>query len=63
MPRNHVRRSRAARNVHARTLRFGEDLRQKLEGAASQSVRSVNSEILFRLLRTFKQEAAERGRV
>ena len=62
MPRNHISRSRIPeRNVRTpltRTLRFNEDLRQQLEEAASQSVRSVNSEIIFQLLSTFKQEAS-----
>jgi hypothetical protein len=62
MPRNHTPRSRAAeRNIRTpltRTLRFDDDLRQQLEEAASRSVRSVNSEIIFRLLSTFKEEAS-----
>jgi hypothetical protein len=62
MPRNHTPKSRAAeRNIRtplARTLRFDDDLRQQLEEAASRSVRSVNSEIIFRLLSTFKEEAS-----
>jgi hypothetical protein len=61
MPRNNTPRSRATeRKVRApvtRTLRFDEDLRQRLEEAANRSVRSVNSEIIFRLLSTFKPEA------
>jgi hypothetical protein len=62
MPRNHTPRLPATeRKVRApviRTLRFDEDLRQQLEAAADKSVRSVNSEIIFRLLSTFKPEAS-----
>jgi Arc-like DNA binding domain len=61
MPRNNTARLRATeRKVRApvtRTLRFDEDLRQQLEEAANRSVRSVNSEIIFRLLSTFKPQA------
>jgi Arc-like DNA binding domain len=61
MPRNNTPRARATeRKVRVpvtRTLRFDEDLRQQLEEAANRSVRSVNSEIIFRLLSTFKPEA------
>jgi hypothetical protein len=41
-----------------RTLRFSEDLRQQLLEAASRSVRSVNSEIIFRLQNSFEEKAA-----
>ena len=62
MPKNHTPRLPATeRKVRApviRTLRFDEDLRQQLEAAADKSVRSVNSEIIFRLLSTFKPEAS-----
>ena len=62
MPRNHTPRLPATESkVRApviRTLRFDEDLRQQLEVAADKSVRSVNSEIIFRLLSTFKPEAS-----
>ena len=47
----------AARAPVTRTLRFDEGLRRQLEEAAERSVRSVNSEIIFRLLSTFRQEA------
>jgi hypothetical protein len=39
-----------------RTLRFDQDLRQQLEQAANRSVRSVNSEIIFRLRNSFEHE-------
>jgi hypothetical protein len=62
MPRNHTPRSRAAeRNVRAPvalTLRFDEALRQQLEEAANSAFRSLNSEINFRLLSTFKRETS-----
>ena len=62
MPRNNTPRSRATeRNVRApvtRTLRFDEDQPQQLEEAPNSSVRSVNSEIIFRLQNTFKQETS-----
>jgi ribosomal protein S30 len=60
MPRNHTPRLPATeRKVRApRTLRIDEDLRQQLEAAADKSVRSVNSEIIFRLQSTFKPEAS-----
>jgi Arc-like DNA binding domain len=61
MPRNHTPHLRAAergvRTPVTRTLRFDEGLRQQLEEAAKRSVRSVNSEIIFRLLSTFRREA------
>jgi len=40
----------------ALTLRFNEDLRQQLADAASRSVRSMNSEIVFRLRTSFEQD-------
>jgi Arc-like DNA binding domain len=57
MPRNHPPQSRAAERDDpvTRTLRFDEDLRQRLEEAANRSVRSVNSEIIFRLRNSFEQ--------
>jgi hypothetical protein len=62
MPRNNPPQLRAAkRDVHTsvtRTLRLDEGLRQQLEEAAKRSVRSVNSEIIFRLLSTFRREAS-----
>jgi hypothetical protein len=39
-----------------RTLRFDEHLSQRLKEAATRSVRSVNSEIVFRLRSSFEQE-------
>ena len=41
-----------------RTLRFDEDLSQRLKEAATRSVRSVNSEIVFRLRSSFEQETS-----
>jgi hypothetical protein len=60
MPRNHTPRLPATEHkVRApRTLRIDEALRQQLEAAAEESVRSVNSEIIFRLQSTFKPEAS-----
>jgi hypothetical protein len=62
MLRNHTPRlpatERKGRARVIRTLRFDEALRQQLEAAAEESVRSVNSEIIFRLQRTFKPEAS-----
>ena len=49
---------RRLRTPVTRTLRFDEALRQQLEKAASRSVRSVNSEIVFRLRSTFRQESS-----
>jgi len=43
----------------ALTLRFNEDLRQQLADAASRSVRSMNSEIVFRLRTSFEQDEGE----
>jgi hypothetical protein len=58
LPRNHTPHLRApergVRTPVTRTLRFDEGLRQQ---PAKRSVRSVNSEIIFRLLSTFRQEA------
>jgi len=50
-------RSAECHDPVTRTLRFDEDLRQRLQEAASRSVRSVNSEIIFRLRSSFEQEA------
>jgi Arc-like DNA binding domain len=62
MSRNHSPQQcaseRDVRTSVTRTLRLDEDLRRQLEEAANGSVRSVNSEIIFRLLSTFKQEAS-----
>jgi hypothetical protein len=60
LARNHTPQSRSAErdDLVTRTLRFDEDLRQLLEEAASRSVRSVNSEIIFRLRSSFEQEAS-----
>jgi hypothetical protein len=60
MPRNHIPQSHSSErdDLVTRTLRFDEDLRQLLEDAASRSVRSVNSEIIFRLRSSFQQEAS-----
>jgi hypothetical protein len=62
MPRNHIPRlaatERKLRIPVTRTLRLDEDLRQQLEEAANSSVRSVNSEIIFRLLSTFSKPKA-----
>ena len=62
MPKTHtpplLAAERRLRTPVTRTLRFDKALRQQLEEAASRSVRSVNSEIIFRLLSTFKQEAS-----
>jgi predicted HicB family RNase H-like nuclease len=62
MPKKHYPKQRAfERDVRAsatRTLRLDEDLRRRLEEAAKRSIRSVNSEIIFRLLSTFRQESA-----
>jgi hypothetical protein len=60
MPRNHAPQSRSTERdgPATRTLRFDDDLRQRLEEAASRSVRSVNSEIIFRLRSSFEQEAS-----
>jgi Arc-like DNA binding domain len=61
MPKTHAPPLRAAerglRTPITRTLRFDEALRQQLEKAASRSVRSVDSEIVFRLRSTFRQES------
>jgi hypothetical protein len=61
MPRNNSPSLPAERGIRApvaRTLRFDEGLRRQLEEAAKRSVRSVNSEIIFRLLSTLRQEAS-----
>jgi hypothetical protein len=61
MPPKHSPELPAERAVHApvtRTLRFDEGLRRQLEEAAKRSVRSVNGEIIFRLLSTLGQEAS-----
>jgi hypothetical protein len=58
MPRDHIPHSSERDDPVTRTLRFDEDLRQRLEKAASRSVRSVNSEIIFRLRCSFEQEAS-----
>jgi hypothetical protein len=42
----------------ARTLRLDEELRQRLADAANRSVRSVNSEIIFRLRASFEDNEA-----
>jgi hypothetical protein len=42
----------------ARTLRLDEELRQRLADAANRSVRSVNSEIIFRLRASFEGNEA-----
>jgi predicted HicB family RNase H-like nuclease len=44
-------------NPVALTLRFNEELRQQLADAANRSVRSINSEIIFRLRTSFDHEA------
>jgi hypothetical protein len=49
-------RSSECHDQVTRTLRFDEDLRQRLQEAANHSVRSVNSEIIFRLRSSFEQE-------
>jgi hypothetical protein len=61
MPRKYSSNLAAERGVRApvtRTLRFDEGLRRQLEEAAKRSVRSVNSEIIFRLLNSLRQEAS-----
>jgi predicted HicB family RNase H-like nuclease len=40
------------------TLRFDEELRQQLADAANRSVRSMNSEIIFRLRTSFERDEA-----
>jgi hypothetical protein len=61
MPKTQASPLRAAerrlRTPVIRTLRFDEALRLQLEKAASRSVRSVNSEIVFRLRSTFRQQS------
>ena len=60
MLRNHLPQlcsgERGCTGEVTRTLRFDQDLRQQLEQAANRSVRSVNSEIIFRLRSSFEQE-------
>jgi Arc-like DNA binding domain len=60
MPRNHAPQSRTPERDDpvTRTLRFDEDLRQQLKEAASRSVRSANSEIIFRPRSSLEQEAS-----
>jgi predicted HicB family RNase H-like nuclease len=48
---------RNSSNSVALTLRFNEKLRQQLADAANRSVRSMNSEIIFRLRTSFDHEA------
>jgi predicted HicB family RNase H-like nuclease len=40
------------------TLRFDEELRQRLADAANRAVRSMNGEIIFRLRSSFDREEA-----
>ena len=41
------------------SLRFDETLRQRLEDAAKASLRSMNSEIIFRLKTSFERQPDE----
>lgn len=48
---------RAPSDPVALTVRFDEELRRQLADAADRSVRSMNSEIIFRLRTSFDHEA------
>jgi uncharacterized protein (DUF1778 family) len=40
-------------------LRFDEELREQIERAAQQSLRSMNSEAVYRIKRTFERQPDE----
>jgi Arc-like DNA binding domain len=66
MPRKHSPNLPAEGGVRAlvtRTLRFDESLHRQLEEAAKRYVRSVNSEIIFRLMSTFWDSRANGSRL
>jgi predicted HicB family RNase H-like nuclease len=64
MPQNqttHLRSTQHSWNGPvAFTVRFNEDLRQRLANAANRSVRSINSEIIFRLRSSFEQDETKK---
>jgi hypothetical protein len=54
MPKYQRPAERGLSDPVARTLRLDQELRQRLADAANHSVRSINSEIVFRLRASFK---------
>jgi hypothetical protein len=58
MPKNHTTHERGSNDLVNLTLRFDEELRQQLEDAANRSIRSMNSEIIFRLRTSFQRDEA-----
>ena len=58
MPKYQRSAERGLSDPVARTLRLDEELRQRLADAANRSVRSVNSEIIFRLRASFEGNEA-----
>ena len=58
MPKNHTMHERGSNDPVHLTLRFDEELRQQLEDAANRSIRSMNSEIIFRLRTSLQRDEA-----
>jgi hypothetical protein len=58
MPKNYTTHERGSNDPVNLTLRFDEELRQQLEDAANRSIRSMNSEIIFRLRTSFQRDEA-----